>query len=361
MSNPTCEPPQTLRWVGDLPGHVLLIEQTKLPVFEELEVHDVPGMVDAIRRLAVRGAPAIGVAAGFGVLLGVQSRMDADADRCLQETLEDCSSLAASRPTAVNLFWALERMERAAKHAHAQGLAGADFARHMQSEALAIYESDRRTCRLMGEAGAELIQSGMTLLTHCNAGALATAGMGTALAPMYVAHGQGKQIAVFADETRPLLQGARITAWELHRAGIDVTVITDGMASKVMQEGRIDAIFVGSDRIAANGDVCNKIGTYGLALSAKHHGVPFYVVAPISTVDLSLESGAAIPIEERERDEIACGLGKQTVPDGVKVYNPAFDVTPAAWVTALITEAGVLHAPDGPKLRAAVERAQAMA
>ncbi|MFT5199585.1 MAG: methylthioribose-1-phosphate isomerase [Planctomycetota bacterium] len=353
MPNHPIEPPQTLQWVGNLPGHVLMIEQTKLPQFEELEVHDVPGMVDAIRRLAVRGAPAIGVAAAFGVLLGVQQRLTAGSQEALDATLRDCAVLARSRPTAVNLFWALERMQAAAGVAHSKGLAGQEFARHMQAEAVDIYEGDRRTCRLMGEAGAELIESGMTLLTHCNAGALATAGMGTALAPMYVAHSQGKQIQVFADETRPLLQGARITAWELNRAGIDVTVITDGMAAKVMQEGRVDAIFVGSDRIAANGDVCNKIGTYGLALAAQYHKVPFYVVAPLSTIDVSLPDGSAIPIEERDRDEIACGMGKQTVPNGVKVYNPAFDVTPAAWITAIITEVGVIRNPDEAQIRAA--------
>lgn len=348
------EPPKTLQWVGDLPGHVLMIEQTFLPQFQELEVHDVPGMVDAIKRLAVRGAPAIGVAAALGVLLGAQQRMDATCQQALDGALEDCRVLAQSRPTAVNLFWALDRMEASARVAHASGLQGGDFARHMQKEALAIFESDRRTCQLMGEAGAELIESGMTLLTHCNAGALATAGMGTALAPMYVAHASGKHIKVFADETRPLLQGSRITAWELNRAGIDVTVITDGMAAKVMQEGRIDAIFVGSDRIAANGDVCNKIGTYGLALAAQHHKVPFYVVAPLSTIDVSLPNGSSIPIEERDRLEIAHGLGKQTVPDGVKVYNPAFDVTPAAWVSAIVTEVGVLRSPDEVSIRKAM-------
>ncbi len=354
MPQNAIDPPQTLQWVGDLPGHVLMIEQTRLPVFEELEVRDVNGMVDAIRRLAVRGAPAIGVAAAFGVLLGAQTRLQANSADALKGTLLDCKALALSRPTAVNLFWAIERMELAAKRAHGSRLAGQEFARAIHAEALAIYESDRRTCRLMGEAGAELIESGMTLLTHCNAGALATAGMGTALAPMYVAHSQGKHIRVFADETRPLLQGSRITAWELDRAGIDVTVITDGMAAKVMQEGRIDAIFVGSDRIAANGDVCNKIGTYGLALAAHYHKVPFYVVAPLSTIDISLPDGSGIPIEERDRDEIACGLGKQTVPSGVKVYNPAFDVTPAAWVSAIITEVGVLKNPNESQIRAAV-------
>ncbi|MCP5024152.1 MAG: S-methyl-5-thioribose-1-phosphate isomerase [bacterium] len=354
MPKPPIEPPKTLQWVGDLPGHVLMIEQTFLPQFKELEVHDVPGMVDAIKRLAVRGAPAIGVAAALGVLLGAQQRMDATGQQALDGALEDCRVLAQSRPTAVNLFWALDRMQACARTAHASGLLGEDFARHMQKEALAIFESDRRTCRLMGEAGAELIGSGMTLLTHCNAGALATAGLGTALAPMYVAHASGKMIKVFADETRPLLQGSRITAWELNRAGIDVTVITDGMAAKVMQEGRIDAIFVGSDRIAANGDVCNKIGTYGLALAAQHHKVPFYVVAPLSTIDVSLASGSSIPIEERDRFEIAHGLGKQTVPEGIKVYNPAFDVTPAAWVSAIVTEVGVLKTPNEAMIRKAL-------
>ncbi|MDF1839412.1 MAG: S-methyl-5-thioribose-1-phosphate isomerase [Planctomycetota bacterium] len=354
MSKSPIDPPQTLPWVGDLPGHVLMIEQTKLPQFEELEVHDVPGMFDAILRLAVRGAPAIGVAAAFGVLLGAQQRLQADSQTALDATLADCAELARSRPTAVNLFWALDRMEKAARNAHSRGLAGLEYARHLQSEAMEIYEGDRRTCRLMGEAGAQFIESGMTLLTHCNAGALATAGMGTALAPIYTAHAQGKNLRVFADETRPLLQGSRITAWELDRAGIDVTVITDGMAAKVMQEGRVDAIFVGSDRIAANGDVCNKIGTYGLALAAQYHKVPFYVVAPLSTIDVSLPDGSGIPIEERDREEIAFGLGRQTVPTGVQVYNPAFDVTPAAWVTAIITEVAVLKNPDEAQIRAAL-------
>ncbi|MEZ5974196.1 MAG: S-methyl-5-thioribose-1-phosphate isomerase [Planctomycetota bacterium] len=311
-------------------------------------------MFDAIRRLAVRGAPAIGVAAAFGVVLGVQNLNRSETAHVVQECARVRSRLAESRPTAVNLFWALDRMGRACEAGAAQGMDGAALVRHLFEEALAIYHGDRATCEAMGRLGAELIESGMGLLTHCNAGALATAGMGTALAPMYVAHSQGKSFRVYADETRPLLQGARISAWELHQAGIDVTVITDNMAAKVMQEGRIQAVFVGSDRIAANGDVCNKIGTFGVALAAHHHGIPFYVVAPRSTFDANLPSGAHIPIEERDREEIASGLGRTTVPDGVPVYNPAFDVTPAHMVRAIITEVGILEHPDEASIRRAL-------
>ncbi|MCB9906863.1 MAG: S-methyl-5-thioribose-1-phosphate isomerase [Planctomycetes bacterium] len=346
--------PTTLEWVGGLPGHVRMIEQTRLPEHHTLEVRTVSQMVDAIRRLAVRGAPAIGIAAGMGVLLGVQSLGDQGAKAVHRAALEACQALSASRPTAVNLFWALGRMEAAAHRGLAAGLDGEGLVQALQQEALAIWNSDRSTCERMGRHGSTLIHDGMGLLTHCNAGALATSGMGTALAPMYVAHAQGKRFRVFADETRPLLQGSRISAWELQQAGIDVTVITDSMAAKVMQEGRIQAVFVGSDRIAGNGDVCNKIGTYGVALAAHYHQIPFYVVAPLSTFDPSLESGDQIPIEERDRSEVAAGLGRTTVPEGVAVYNPAFDVTPAKWVRAIITEVGIMERPDAAKVRAAL-------
>ncbi|MEO0661309.1 MAG: S-methyl-5-thioribose-1-phosphate isomerase, partial [Planctomycetota bacterium] len=224
------------------------------------------------------------------------------------------------------------------------------------AEALAIYEGDRGTCAAMGRFGAELIPDGARLLTHCNAGALATAGIGTALAPIYTANSDGKRVAVFADETRPLLQGARITAWELMRAGIDVTLLTDGMSARVMDEGKVDAVFVGSDRITRNGDVCNKIGTFSVALAAKHFGVPFHVVAPLSTVDPSLRSGKDIPIEERPAEEITEGFGKRTAPPGAKVYAPAFDVTPAALVTSIITEVGIIEAPTTEKMEDALRR-----
>ena len=255
--------------------------------------------------------------------------------------------LDASRPTAVNLMWATERVLRHLENIRGDGV---DLKAACLSEALAIYEGDRATCRAMGELGAELISDGERLLTHCNAGALATAGMGTALAPMYTAHARGKRIAVYADETRPLLQGARITAWELQRAGIDVTLLTDGMAARVMDEGKIDRVFVGSDRITRNGDVCNKIGTFQVALAAHHFGVPFHVVAPLSTVDPP-PSGRDIPIEERPAEEITEGFGRRTAPPGVKVYAPAFDVTPASLVTSIITEVGVIEEPDTRRSR----------
>lgn len=348
--------PVTLAWIGGPDGHVRMIEQTLLPMrFEEIDVRTVPDMVDAIRRLAVRGAPAIGVSAAFGVVLGVQGSGAGSAGDAVQAALDAADVLATSRPTAVNLFWALDRMRDKARTLTGEA-DGAAVLSALSDEANGICADDAERCRRMGAFGAELIQGGQTVLTHCNAGALATAGMGTALAPIYTAHEQGKRVAVFADETRPLLQGARITAWELDQAGIDVTVITDGMAARVMGEGKIDAVFVGSDRITLAGDVCNKIGTYGVAIAARHHGIPFYCVAPLSTVDANLLSGADIPIEQRDPSEIVNGLGRQITPDGVSVYNPAFDVTPAALVTAIITEVGVIEAPNEAKMRDAVER-----
>ncbi|MFT7676081.1 MAG: methylthioribose-1-phosphate isomerase [Planctomycetota bacterium] len=349
--------PQTLSWIGDLSGHVRMIEQTLLPeVHEEIDVRDVSTMVDAIYRLAVRGAPAIGVAAAFGMVLGVQQLTGQSAQQVMTAVRATRETLDASRPTAVNLSWATRRMLTLAEECQTAGADGDGIIAALHAEAGAIFDGDQATCRAMGEIGAELIPDGARLLTHCNAGALATAGLGTALAPMYVAHEQGKRISVYADETRPLLQGARITAWELSQAGIDVTVITDSMAPRVMSEGKIDAVFVGSDRIARNGDVCNKIGTYGVALAAQFHKIPFYVVAPLSTVDPSVPDGSGIPIEEREEQEITEGFGKRTVPKGVKVYNPAFDVTPAKWVTGIITEVGLVEAPNTAKMEAALRR-----
>ena len=352
MSVPIELPFETLSWQGGLEGHVRMIEQTLLPLEEkQIEVRTVPEMVDAIWRLAVRGAPAIGVAAGFGMVLGV--REAAEGDDVLEAARQTKRVLDASRPTAVNLMWATERVLRHLESIRGDGV---DLKAACLNEALAIYEGDRATCRAMGELGAELISDGERLLTHCNAGALATAGMGTALAPMYTAHARGKSIAVYADETRPLLQGARITAWELQKAGIDVTLLTDGMAARVMDEGKIDRVFVGSDRITRNGDVCNKIGTFQVALAAHHFGVPFHVVAPLSTVDPSLLSGRDIPIEERPAEEITEGFGRRTAPPGVKVYAPAFDVTPASLVTSIITEVGVIEEPDTRKVEDALRR-----
>jgi methylthioribose-1-phosphate isomerase len=351
-------PVETLVWVGERPGHVRMIEQTLLPTrHEELLVRDVPGMVDAIYRLAVRGAPAIGVAAGYGVLLGIQELEGLSGEELVGRTREVAATLAKARPTAVNLFWALDRMVARAERELAGGAGGDAIRDALFEEAHAIFHEDRITCEALGRYGAELLKDGGTYLTHCNAGALATANTGTALAPFYEAARQGKRIAVFADETRPLLQGARLTAWELMQGGIDVTVITDSMAGRVMFEGRIDAVLVGSDRIARNGDVCNKIGTYSVAVLAKEHGVPFYAVAPLSTFDRSLTSGDQIPIEERPAEEITEGFGRRTAPEGVKVYNPAFDVTPARLVTGIVTEHGVIQAPDQEKVEAALRAA----
>lgn len=349
--NPTIDLPfKTLSWIGGLDGHVRMLEQTLLPIEEtQLEVRTVPEMVDAIYRLAVRGAPAIGVAAGYGMVLGVRG---AQAGGVLDAARETKATLDAARPTAVNLSWATHRILR-----HLEALTGASddaLKQAVLEEANAIHDGDRDTCRRMGAHGAALIGDGHTLLTHCNAGALATAGMGTALAPIYTAHAEGKRVAVFADETRPLLQGARITSWELMKAGIEVRLITDGMAARVMGEGKIDAVFVGSDRIARNGDVCNKIGTYGVAISARHHNIPFHVVAPLSTVDPSLASGDLIPIEERPAAEITEGFGNRTAPRDVEVYAPAFDVTPAALVTSIITEVGIIESPDTAKMERAL-------
>jgi methylthioribose-1-phosphate isomerase len=345
----------TIRWEGTRPGHVRLIEQTLLPrETKVVEIRTVSEMHDAIYRLAVRGAPAIGVAAAYGLLLGVQDLKTNDPDEVLGVTKEVAAMLARARPTAVNLFWALDRMVARAARDHAAGGTGESVLDGLFEEAHTIWTEDRATCQRLGEVGAELINDGATVLTHCNAGALATAGRGTALAPIYQAHKDGKQVAVFADETRPLLQGARLTSWELMEAGVEVTLITDSMAGHVMSKGRIDAVFVGSDRIARNGDVCNKIGTYTVAVLAREHGIPFYVVAPLSTFDPELADGSLIPIEERPEAEVTEGFGQRTAPDGVQVYNPAFDVTPARLVTGIVTEVGVIEEPNEERVLAAL-------
>jgi methylthioribose-1-phosphate isomerase len=266
---------ETLRWEGGRPGFVRLIEQTRLPgEHETIDVHTVDEMCDAIKRLAVRGAPAIGVAAAYGVLLDIQHVKDTSRENIVGRALESAATLAKSRPTAVNRFWATKRMAARATSDQERGLSGPQILDGLFEEAHAICAEDQATCKKLGDVGAAIIEDGWTVLTHCNAGSLATAGMGTALAPIYRAHEQGKRVAVFADETRPLLQGARLTAWELMHAGIDVTLITDNMAGRVLFEGKIDAVFVGADRIAANGDTANKIGTYPLSVLAREHGVP---------------------------------------------------------------------------------------
>jgi methylthioribose-1-phosphate isomerase len=295
----------------------------------------------AIARLAVRGAPAIGVAGAMGLVTSLLPFADESHGRFGERLRTHAARIRGTRPTAVNLPWAIDRMlARAAAVAAPAALLAA-----LRDEASAILAEDRAMCRRIGEHGLPLIPDGARVLTHCNAGALATGGIGTALAPLYLAAAAGRSVEVYADETRPLLQGSRLTAWELQRAGVPVTVLADSMAGSLMKEGRIDLCIVGADRIAANGDVANKIGTYALAVLARHHGIPFYVAAPTTTVDPATRCGAAIDIEQRAGDEIACGFGRRTAPTGVPVYNPAFDVTPAELVTAIVTDKGLCYPP----------------
>ena len=337
---------QAVRWQD---GRLHIIDQTLLPgEFRYIELRTAAGVWEAIKTLRVRGAPAIGICAGFGVLVGLEEQRPGGVAAARDAVKEVTEYLATSRPTAVNLFWALERMAEAA--AAPAGTLDEVKAR-LEAEAMAIAREEADACRAIGGHGAALVRDGDGILTHCNAGALATGEYGTALAVMYRAHEQGKQIRVFADETRPLLQGARLTTWELMQAGIDVTLICDNMAAQVMREGKVQLVVTGADRIAANGDAANKIGTYGLALLAKAHDIPFYVAAPCSTFDLSLESGGAIPIELRDPGEVSHGFGQATAPENVKVYNPAFDVTPAELLTGIITEKGVLRPPFKASIR----------
>jgi methylthioribose-1-phosphate isomerase len=345
--------PATLTWRGDARGSLRLIDQTLLPgECREIECATVETVWEAIRSLRVRGAPAIGVAAAYGVVLGLQSVAAAgrgEFDRRLQEVAD---YLAGSRPTAVNLFWALDRMRRIAGE-HAE-FSAAEMLDRLLDEARAIEVEDREMCRRIGQYGAALLGDNQGVLTHCNAGGLATLGDGTALAVIFAAAAQGKQLRVYADETRPLLQGARLTAWECQQRGVPVTLICDSMAGWVMKEGRVQAVITGADRIAANGDSANKIGTYSVALLAKAHGIPFYIAAPTSTFDLELPTGAGIPIEQRAPEEITRSFGKQTAPLGVDVYNPAFDVTPAELIAAIITERGLIQPVTPERVRSVV-------
>lgn len=320
--------PQTVNWQGSAAdGKLVLIDQTRLPTqLELMHLSDLDAVIDAIRRLCVRGAPAIGVAGAYGVVIALRQG--------LGET--GIARLADARPTAVNLRWAVERTANAAAGSVEAALA----------EAKRIHAEDEDSCRRIGQHGSVLVKDGMGVLTHCNAGALATAGMGTALAPLYVAHQQGRRFKLFADETRPLLQGARLTAYEAAGNGLDVTVITDNMAAWVMKLGKVQLVITGADRIAANGDSANKIGTYGVALAAKAHGIPFYIAAPRSTFDAALADGSAIPIEERDGAEVRRPGGTQTVPDAARVFNPAFDVTPHHLIAGWITEDGVFTQPQ---------------
>jgi methylthioribose-1-phosphate isomerase len=336
---------RTIEWTGTA---ARLLDQTRLPTETVyIEITDEREMWDAIKRLVVRGAPAIGIAAAFGVYLGVRNCNDGFAKRLT----EVCDYLATSRPTAVNLFWAIDRMKRLAGNCENIPATKA----RLLDEAKKMIDEDTAICRAIGQHGLSLFQSlsgsSVNILTHCNAGGLATAQYGTALAPIYVGHERGMKFHVWVDETRPLLQGSRITAYELQRNQIPATLICDNMAATVMSQGKVDAIIVGTDRVAANGDVANKIGTHGVAILARHFNIPFYVAAPTSSIDLSLATGKQIPIEERNPTEITSGFGKQTAPDGIEVFNPAFDVTPAELVTAIITENGLAQAPYKESLK----------
>jgi len=341
----------TLRLEGDA---VVLLDQRRLPRDERyLRCADVESLAQAIESLAVRGAPAIGCAAAFGLALAARQAQASDLATLHGAVVAAAERLARTRPTAVNLFWALGRMRAALDAAcAAAGAVPAQVRAQLVAEAQAIHDEDIAACRAMGRHGLALVPEGARILTHCNAGALATAGYGTALGLVRAAHEAGRRISVLADETRPFLQGARLTAWELARDGIPVTVVTDAMPAHLMRRGEIDLVVVGADRIAANGDVANKIGTYGLAVLAREHRIPFYVAAPRSTIDLATASGDAIPIEERGRAEVACLGGVELLPEGVPVRHPAFDVTPARLVSAIVTEAGIARAPYAPALRA---------
>ena len=334
---------KTIEWINNA---ARIIDQTVLPT--ELTYEDIlsaESMWDAIKKLKIRGAPAIGIAAAYGLYLGIRALAEAlSREEFLKQLDEKAAYLASSRPTAVNLFWALDRMKKTAHDAPVTSSV-ADLKSILFKEAYKILTEDEFMCRKIGEYGFEILKGFNSILTHCNAGGLATSGYGTALAPIYIGSERGKRFHVYADETRPLLQGSRITAFELMAAHIPVTLICDNMACMVMSQKKIDAVIVGADRIAANGDTANKIGTYGVATLARAHGIPFYVAAPFSTFDVTIKTGAEIPIEEREPDEIICGFGKQTAPTGVPVYNPAFDVTPGNLITAIITDRGVVYPP----------------
>ena len=344
--------PCTLAWVGDAVGCLRLLDQTRLPgecVY--IECTTIEQVWEAIRRLSVRGAPAIGVAAAYGMVVGLRDARDADRTAFDARLQEAADYLATSRPTAVNLFWALDRMRASA---NVQPLLPARvMLENLLAEAQAIEREDREMCAAIGRVGAALLADGDAVLTHCNAGSLATAGDGTALAVIYAARAAGKQIHVYADETRPLLQGARLTAWELMEHSVPVTLICDSTAGRVMQEGRVRAVITGADRIAANGDAANKIGTYSVAVLAKAHGIPFYIAAPSSTFDSSLATGRGIPIEVRSPHEVA---GGGNAPAGVDVYNPAFDVTPAELIAAIITERGLIRPVDAENIRKVLGR-----
>ncbi len=356
---------QTLKWVGDVDGFLELIDQRRLPgEFVKLQCRNIEQLYEAIKTLVVRGAPAIGVSAAYGLVLGMQTasshpQAELEAatnkqklERGLTVLADSSEHLAPSRPTAVNLSWALDRVRRTAEQFVAsEPKAKLQALREVVlTEANTIYQEDVNMCRRIGENGRKFIRQGAGILTHCNAGALATAGQGTALSVIFEAHKKGRKFTVYVDETRPLLQGARLTAWELKQAGIDAILICDNMAGWLMKQGHISAVITGADRIVANGDTANKIGTYSLSILAKEHNIPFYIAAPSSTFDLSIKSGGQIPIEERADKEVTTFAKMQIAPDGINVCNPAFDVTDAANITAIITEKGVIEDPNADSI-----------
>ena len=338
----------TIDWKDDA---IVMIDQRKLPADEVyVSCKTAPEVAKAIKTMVIRGAPAIGVAAAMGIALGMQRSKATGTKQFVTEFQKTCELMAGTRPTAVNLFWAIERMKNVFAEAAQGGCSVDEIKQRLEAAARRIHDEDVESCRTMGAHGAALVPDQARILTHCNAGALATAGYGTALGVVRAAAAQGKRVAVLADETRPFLQGARLTAWELVKDGIDTTVITDNMAGTMMRLGNVDLVVVGADRIAANGDVANKVGTYGVAVLAKEHGLPFYVAAPISTIDLNTPDGSRIPIEERSDREVTHVGSSRLTPEGAHVRNPAFDVTPSKYVTAIITERGIARAPYSESL-----------
>jgi methylthioribose-1-phosphate isomerase len=343
----------TIDWQGDV---VVMVDQRKLPGQEiYIRCRTAQEVARAIRTMVIRGAPAIGVAAAMGIALGMRRSTAKGTKQFTVEFQKICDMMAGTRPTAVNLFWAIDRMKRVFAEAAQAGQSTDEIAARLELESRAIHDEDVASCRTMGAFGADVVPDGARVLTHCNAGALATAGYGSALGVIRAAVERGKRIAVFADETRPFLQGARLTAWELVRDGINTTVITESMAGPLMRAGEIDLVVVGADRIAANGDTANKIGTYTVAVLAREHKIPFYVAAPLSTIDLSTPDGDQIPIEERDRREISHLGSSQLTPEGAHIRNPAFDVTPHRYISGIITEKGIFGPPYHETLKRAFE------
>jgi methylthioribose-1-phosphate isomerase len=346
---------QTVKWIGGVDGFLELIDQRRLPVeFVKIQCRNIEQLYEAIKTLAVRGAPAIGVSAAYGPVLAVQKLPALSTIQQGRDSIiKACEYLALARPTAVNLFWALNRVRQSADRFVTANPSAEVKQLHevVLKEANAIYQEDVDMCRRIGQNGERFIKDGFGVLTHCNAGALATAGQGTALSVLFEAHKKGKKFTVYVDETRPLLQGARLTTWELKQAGIEAVLICDNMAGWLMKQGKINMVITGADRIAANGDAANKVGTYSLSVLAQQHGIPFYIAAPSSTFDLEINSGAEIPIEQRAANEVTSFAGSQIAPEGVGVYNPAFDIVDAKNITAIITDKGVIENPNTENIR----------